>query len=77
MTTHQLAKLLLERPDVDVWGCNVGQGAGEGDDEPLFGVVYESGVENYAKFCFFDPDLGRNRESVTQTASDQFWIPRR
>jgi len=49
MTSHELAKKLLEMPDREVWGDCVGQGGCEGDDMPLVEVA-RKGDEIWLKF---------------------------
>lgn len=42
MNTHELAKKLLEKPDIPVMGFEVGQGSNERNDEELTEVFFGS-----------------------------------
>jgi len=56
MKTHELAKRLLEMPDVEVWGDSVGQGSHEGSDEPLQAIkLSRDGSKTW--LAFFPMDL--------------------
>jgi len=59
MTTHELAKQLLEMPDVEVWGDSVGQLSAEGEDESLKAVKMSMDGSK-AWLAFFPIELNPN-----------------